>query len=685
MSNTDRWANARSPRFLDRASEALARLLAAAPSAGPPLLFGLRLWGAVCLTLYVAFWLELDSPFWAGTTAAIVCQPSFGASLRKASFRLIGTVIGAVAIVLLTVSFPQSRVGFLLGLAIWGALCGLVASILKNFAAYAAALAGFTTALVANDLLGATGGANGDVLLLAINRATEISIGIVCAGIVLAGTDIGHARRRLAARFGRITAAVGNGFCRTFAVRGQELLRLRLERRELIRNVAALGPAFDEAIGESTELRYRTRALQAAIDGLFSALTGWRAVANHLEYAPDQNQRDIDEVADRLPGELRAITSAANPTELRQACRIAARELFVMRCTSPSEQLMADHSAKAMTGLVAAFDGLALLTNPMGPAPRSRVARLRVPDWLPSIVNAVRIFVTLVAIELFWIWTAWPNGALAIAFAAITVILMASIQDEAATAAQTFLYGCALAMVFAAIIGFAVLPKMDTFLGFALALGAVLVPVGALSAQPWHGWMFTITGIIFIPMLAPENLETYDTSRFYNSSVAIFVGVLFAVLAFRLIPPPSPALRTRRLLALTLRDLRRLVTHQKLVGRSEWQNRIFGRLAVMPAQAELVQAAQLAAALSVGNEAIKLRRIADSVSLGAQTREAFAALAGGDSHFAIARLTSVDRALAAIPERQPGARARLRARGSILAITDALAQYADYFDGEPAW
>jgi len=49
------------------------------------------LWAAVCLALYIAFWLELDSAYWAGTTAAIVCQPSLGASLRKGSFLMIGT------------------------------------------------------------------------------------------------------------------------------------------------------------------------------------------------------------------------------------------------------------------------------------------------------------------------------------------------------------------------------------------------------------------------------------------------------------------------------------------------------------------------------------------------------------------------------------------------------------------
>lgn len=34
-----------------------ARLKEAWRAAGPPLLFGLRLWASVCLALYIAFWL----------------------------------------------------------------------------------------------------------------------------------------------------------------------------------------------------------------------------------------------------------------------------------------------------------------------------------------------------------------------------------------------------------------------------------------------------------------------------------------------------------------------------------------------------------------------------------------------------------------------------------------------------
>jgi hypothetical protein len=41
-----------------------AALANAARAAGPPLLFGLRLWASVCLALYVAFWLELDNASW---------------------------------------------------------------------------------------------------------------------------------------------------------------------------------------------------------------------------------------------------------------------------------------------------------------------------------------------------------------------------------------------------------------------------------------------------------------------------------------------------------------------------------------------------------------------------------------------------------------------------------------------
>src|SRR6516165_7467283 len=152
-----------------------AALTNAAKAAGPALLFGLRLWASVTLALYIAFWLELDNPFWAGTSAAIVCQPHLGASLRKGWYLMIGTMIGAIAIVVLTALFPQARAPFLVALALWAAVCALIATLLRNFASYAAALSGYTAAIIAGDELGATGGPDANaVFLLAVYRANEI-------------------------------------------------------------------------------------------------------------------------------------------------------------------------------------------------------------------------------------------------------------------------------------------------------------------------------------------------------------------------------------------------------------------------------------------------------------------------------------------------------------------------------
>src|SRR5271167_3044127 len=268
-------------------ASSVTRLMDALKTAGRPLLFGLRLWAAVCLALYVAFWLELDNAYWAGTSAAIVCQPHLGASLRKGWFRMIGTVVGAVVIVVLTAVFPQNRFGFLVGLALWGGGCALVATLLGNFAAYAAALAGYTAAIVASDQLGATGGPNGQAFMLAVYRVSEIWIGIVSAGIVLAGTDFGVAPRRLAALFADLSAKIAKGFGSSLALAGLSSSdTLQPVRRDLIRRVIALDPIMDESLGESSRLRYHSPLLQGAIDGLFYALAAWRSAGVRLSRLP---------------------------------------------------------------------------------------------------------------------------------------------------------------------------------------------------------------------------------------------------------------------------------------------------------------------------------------------------------------------------------------------------------------
>ncbi len=271
-------------------------------AATPPLLFGLRLWASVCLSFYVAFALELSEPSWAATTAALVCQPVLGASLRKSAFRMVGTVIGAIGVVVLAALFRQDRAGFLVGLALWCAASAFVATLLRNFAAYAAALAGYTAAILAIDVLGPVGSTNGAVLIFAINRSVEICVGIVCAGVVLALTDLGHSRRKLAAEFAALSTMIMDGFCHCFRHASSDLLEFRALRRDLLRRVIALDPMIDAAIGEASDLRYRSVVLQRAVSGLMQTISAWRKVAFAIARDGDASTpREAQAIHDQLP------------------------------------------------------------------------------------------------------------------------------------------------------------------------------------------------------------------------------------------------------------------------------------------------------------------------------------------------------------------------------------------------
>ena len=360
------------------------------------------------------------------------------------------------------------------------------------------------------------------------------------------------------------------------------------------------------------------------------------------------------------------------------------RTLIGLPAGTPSLRLLADQTAKVLAGMAQALNGLALLVDASDrPFPGYRAFRLTVPDWLPALVNAERAFVAIGSAELFWVVTAWPSGASAITFAAIAVILFAPRADQAYTAVMGYMAGVVLAAVCAAIIKFAVLPALATFAGFSIALGLCLVPAGALMAQPWQTGMFAAMTFVFVTLLAPANQMSYDPGQFYNTALGTVAGVGAGALSFRLLPPLSPALRTRRLLALTLRDLRRLATGAVARTSDAWEGRVYGRLAALPDQAEPLQRSQLLAALSVGSEIIRLRRISPRLGLGSDLDAALAALAQGHSAVATARLARLDHLLAACPGAEPETQLALRARSNILAISEALTEHASYFDGVP--
>jgi uncharacterized membrane protein YccC len=357
------------------------------------------------------------------------------------------------------------------------------------------------------------------------------------------------------------------------------------------------------------------------------------------------------------------------------------RSLTRFNAETPSQRLLADSAAQGMLGMARALNGLTGVVDPGDMFPISGTARLHVPDWLPPSINALRAFLAIGVISLFWIASAWPNGALAITFCAIIVVLLPLQGDVAYSASMTFLKGCVLGSGVAAVLVFAILPRATTFPSLCLALGLALVPLGFMLARAKSPLFFFAASVNFLPMLSINNTISFDASQFWNTASSILVGIAVGALAMRILPPLSPAIRTSRLLTLTLADLRRLAKRASSRRREDdWEGRGVARLLAMPDQADPVERAELVAASAVGNHIVRLRRVAPRFVPGAAVDTALQALAEGRSGEAIERLKDIDRQLAALPRAKSGSRAVLGLRAGLLMVCGQLDSYPAYYN-----
>ena len=288
----------------------------------------------------------------------------------------------------------------------------------------------------------------------------------------------------------------------------------------------------------------------------------WRWAAFEVVRSRDAAVNDeAHAIHDQLPRDrvsLDASGSKKKPAELREACCAAARSLVRCDAWTPSHRLLADSAAIAMLGMARALNGLTGVVDPPDMIPVKGMARLHVPDWLPPSIAALRVVLAIGATSLFWIASAWPNGAFAITFCAIIVVLLPLQGDLAYSASMTFLKGCVLGTGVAAVLVFAIFPESYNFPSLCLALGTRDC-ASRISARPGEDPALLFRRERQLPADALDHQRiTYDASGFWNSSSAIVAGVACGAIAMRILPPLSPAIRTERLLALTLADLRRL-------------------------------------------------------------------------------------------------------------------------------
>ncbi|TCK28014.1 putative membrane protein YccC [Ancylobacter aquaticus] len=589
----------------------------------PRIVFGLRLATSVCLALYITYYLELQNSFWAATTAAIVCQPNLGASLQKGRYRAIGTVIGGLVMVALLAMFPQHRNSLLLCLALWCGLCGFAAVLLRNLASYAAALSGITAVIIFADTLADPSGA----FFLAVIRVSEICIGIASAGFVMVLTDFGAARRQLAHTLRQTAEQLASGFVATLS-QGGDTPDLVSARRSVTRGLGSLHLQIDAAIGESSYLRSRTGNFRVMIEALVGALVGWRNAGTHLALHGDGRPL----IRERLVPLLESIDLAQlnrAPRQLAHTAGEVAAQLRALPVTDDGNRIAIEAARDVVAGLSGLIDAIVLLCERNSPRVAAPTQPLVTADLLPALLNGARVFVAVLAMSAFWVVSAWPNGAFAIVFAAAGTLIFGSFGDQARVLAKDYAIGAASMVVLGAVLYFGVLPALSTFPALVAVLGLLFITLGILQAGTWHSVTFLGMSVASLPLLGVGNPASYDAVAYFNLALSIVTGTVVGMLFFVVMPTIPPQLRARRLLALSLRDFRRLARGAGRTDHAHWTALLTRRAEALPPQATPEDAGSLMALLSLGQAVIHLRTLMCREPVAGDLQRALDALAAG--------------------------------------------------------
>ncbi|MBP0110650.1 MULTISPECIES: FUSC family protein [Bradyrhizobium] len=166
--------------------------------------FAVRVWLAIVLALFVGLWLQLDAPFTAAVTVAILAEPTRGQALEKAAFRLLGTAVGVTASIALTGIFSQTRDLMLVASAVWLGLCVFAAKLLDGYRAYAAVLTGYTVANIAIQQIDHPQ----NVFDASLERGAAIAVGVISIAAINVVMSAPNHHPALAAQLAAIHARV---------------------------------------------------------------------------------------------------------------------------------------------------------------------------------------------------------------------------------------------------------------------------------------------------------------------------------------------------------------------------------------------------------------------------------------------------------------------------------------------
>ena len=579
----------------------------------------------VWIALYLAYALQLDSPYWAVTTVLLVAHPVRGALFSKSLWRILGTTAGAVAMVALIAVFPQEPILFMAGVSVWLGVFTFIASLLRYFRAYGAVLAGMTVSLIA---FGSVEHPE-TMLNVALARVAAVTIGTLSAAFVSLAFHASVGAPEIERRIGTLIGAVAHLL--GAELRGQQDQSPFSEQARISAELARMDEVIEFASVESDAVRRRATAFRIGAAELFGALAAGshtmpmlREAAAPMPWQPAADDPGVTilnevftEIA-RLPCTPEAGAGARLPRVILKA-REALDALMRDGIDDPKggDPRFGDSRVLAWANALELLDRLSRAARSLD-AVRDEAGsdpiRLRAfLGWRTAFRNGLRAMIAMGLGCLFWVVTAWPSGASMLAVLGVMCGLLAT-NPSAAAASVDFAKGIALSAVLAFIYTFGILVHISGFPLLAVSLLPIVAGGAYASTKPrWTPVMIPLL-IFFMPLVGPTNPMHYDVISFFNTAFAYVCGAICAVFAFRIILPPDAALNVERLCESIGHDVERLGRLCPVEGGLQWEHLQHQKLARLVERLRDAEAGRreavlrgASAAITVGSAEIRVR------------------------------------------------------------------------------
>ena len=520
--------------------------------------FAVRTTLALMLAYYFCFWIQLSSASTAGICVAIVAQPQFGGTMSKALYRVAGTLIGGVVAVIVTALFGQDRSMMLIVFTLWLAGCSFVASLLKDFRAYGATLAGYTLAIVAITDIDLPQ----DVFLTALDRIAAILVGVCSLALVNGMFGRADAWQALTQQLRQLIDETTERVIGS--LRGNAATMSVTDQAQWATAVLALRTQATFVAGELPAGRARAAGARSAIGGLLGMASAGHAIRAGLARV------ESDETVRLAIG--RTIEALRNPAADRPRLDLLAdgspqiEKVFLLERL---DELVAQHGF--------ALDGLGALTD--GRAPLRRVRLPSQPDLVGAALNATRTAVVVGLAALFCIYGNWA-GATFLLVQISAVVALLGMQPDPTRAAMLFGFQFPLAIVAGGLVEFLLLPQTGDFELFVLAVAPFALVACALARHPNLG-AGPSTGMLiwYALMLAPANPPNYDLTSFFNIALEMVGSVLAVIVGFAVILPVSPPRRLFRVTNAAVRDVGRTLRRRRRLDRVQMLSLQYDRFA----------------------------------------------------------------------------------------------------------